>query len=468
MIFERDLIESVIFLAAALAGGGLLLHLAVRWRYAAVVGRARRIAARLRDPATTLVAVDEQASAIEELAQLPDVNAAVTAARELLGSKDAAVRSAGIEILRRSRSLDRWAHDLRRGGYRAKLRAIEALGEVGDERAVEELIEALGDDDPDVARQASYAVLERDRDYASDRLADALSSPDRRIAETAAATLVHMGEEAVEALVSQLASLSPQARRLAVESLGAIGLSDLGEVLLPLLEVDPDGEVRTAAARAIAHMGGDDVVTHLRRVAVSDPDWFVRARAFSLLGEVNAPGASEVLMEGLAEVQSYIASCVMDDEDVEPVLEGSQRIRSAIIAGLRMLGLTDEEITAAEREAAGAQFDSDVVPEGEQTAEAVSENIRALSDRDAVRRAEAARGLAEAGRSAVAVLARALRDPDPLVRGEAARSLGRLGVRDCLEALAKCLADPDANVRLAASTAMRAIVTRDAARELSD
>jgi len=150
------------------------------------------------------------------------------------------------------------------------------------------------------------------------------------------------------------------------------------------------------------------------------------------------------------------------------VLEGSQRIRSAIIAGLRMLGLTDEEITAAEREAAGAQFDSDVVPEGEQTAEAVSENIRALSDRDAVRRAEAARGLAEAGRSAVAVLARALRDPDPLVRGEAARSLGRLGVRDCLEALAKCLADPDANVRLAASTAMRAIVTRDAARELTD
>lgn len=454
-------------IVVALIGAGLILHLFRRWRAWATVSRARELAARLRSPATTLGDIEDQSSAVEDLVESRDVAASVQAARELLDAKDATIRSAAIEVLRRTRALDVWARDLRRGGYRTKLRAIEALGEVGDERAVEELIEALGDDDSDVARAASHAVVARDPDYASDRLADALASPNRRLAETAAATLVRMGEDAVEALVSQLGSSSAQARRLAAESLGAIGGERLAGALVMLLDTDPDPVVRVAVAEAVTRLGSASALEDLRRVARSDPDWFVRARAYALLAEVEAPGAAQFLLEALAEIEPEVVNCEGEGEDVEVVLQGSQRIRSAIIAGLRLLGLSDEEIARAQRRAVEAQLEAEQVAAQTDDPEWPAAPA-ALRERDPVRRADAVRALADAGRGAAAALKRALSDPEPLVRTEACRALGRMGASDCLSALAERLEDPDGSVRLEASFAMRAIVTRDAAQELRD
>ncbi len=438
----------------------LTLRLLLRWRYATVLSRARRVADRLRRPATTLAAVEEQSSAVEELIEFPDPRATAAAARDLLKENDATIRSAAIEILGEIRAIDLWSRDLRRGSYRAKLRAIEALGEVGDERAIDELLEALAEDDPDVARAASYALVARDPDYASDRLAEALSSPNRRLAETAAATLVRMGKEAVEALVGQLNSRSPQARRLAVESLGNIGEESVKKLLLPLLGTEPEAEVRTAMAEALVRVDGEAAAQELRRMARSDPDWFVRARAYSLLAEMNAPEASKFLIEGLAELEPDLGQLSEEGDVVERVSEGPERIRGAIMTGLRLLGLSEEEIAAAERHTAAG--DRAGGPEE------VSEALAALRDRDAARRADAVRRLGEIGSAAEAALEQSLRDPDPLVRAEAARALGRVGVAESLCALAKAFEDPDANVRLAALTAVRAIVTRDAVRKLTE
>jgi len=460
---EFDLGKELVLFFLGLVAALLTLRLLLRWRYATVLSRARRVADRLRGPATTLAAVEEQSSAVEELIEFPDPRATAAAARELLKENDATIRSAAIEILREIRAIDLWSRDLRRGSYRAKLRAIEALGEVGDERAVDELLEALGQDDPDVARAASYAIVARDPDYASDRLADALSSPSRRLAETAAATLVRMGTEAVEALVGQLNSSSAQARRLAVESLGNIGEESVRELLLPLLETEPEPDVRTAMAEALVRVNGEASAQELRRMARSDPDWFVRARAYSLLAEMNAPEAREFLIEGLAELRPDLGQLSEDGDVVERVSEGPERIRVAIMTGLRLLGLSEEEIAAVERRTATRSAAGEAGGPEE-----VSEALAALRDRDAARRADAARRLGEIGLAAVPALQQALRDPDPLVRGEAARSLGRMGVRESLCALAKALEDPDANIRLAALTAVRAIVTRDAARELTE
>lgn len=468
MLFNSQLAGNAAMFAGGVAASALLLRFLRWWGESIALNRARRIGDRLRRPATTLAAVEDQSAAIQDLVQFPFGQAAVGAARELLRERDPAVRAAAIEILRRTRAFDGWVKDLERGGYRAKLRAIQALGEVGDERAVEELIEALGDDDPGVARAASQAVMMRDPDYAADRLAGALSSPKRRIAETAAAALVHMGEAAVEALVGQLASLRAQARRLAVESLGAIGGPALADLLLPLLESDPDPAVRVSVAEALARLGGEYVFAHLRRLAQFDPDWFVRARAYSLLAEANAPGAAEYLLEALAGLESEIARSGDEKDAVEVVSDGVQRLRSAIVVGLRMLGLSDDEIAAAQRQEETEELDIALLAEEEKLLPGWLDALGALGEPDAARRAEAARQLAEAGPPAVAALARALRDPDPLVRAEAARSLGRIGARDGLDALAECLRDPDPGVRLASSTAMRAIVTRDAVRELRD
>lgn len=460
MFVDYVLIRGIALFLAGLFGAALALRVLLRWRYATMLARARRIAARLRAPASTLAAVEDQSAALDELTEFPDLRAAATAARELLGETDATIRSAAIEVLRETRALEQWSRELRKGSYQRKLRAIEALGEIGDERAVEELLEALGDDDPDVARAASHAIVARDPDYAAERLADALGSPNRRLAETAAATLVRMGEESVEVLVSRLASRSAQARRLAVESLGSTRERRSKEALLPLLEQDPEPSVRQAVAEALVRIDVEGAGQELRKAARSDPDWFVRARAFALLGEVNAPGAAEFLVESLAEVESQLGD-VSGEEDLELVMDGPQRVRASIVTGLRLLRFTDDQIAAAERSASRA-----AAPAGD-AAEAAAA-IALLRDRDAARRVEGARQLGGAGEWAAEALRQALRDPDPLVRAEAARSLGRSGSRDYLEALAKCTRDPDASVRLAASTAMRAVVTRDAARELQE
>jgi len=460
MFVDYVLIRSVALTLAAVFGAALALRVLLRWRYAARVGRARRIAARLRAPASTLAAVEDRSAALDELIEFPDMRAAAAAARGLLGETDATIRSAAIQVLRETRALERWSRDLRRGSYRRKLRAIQALGEIGDERAVEELLEALGDDDPDVARAASRAIVARDPDYAADRLADALSSPNRRLAETAAATLVRMGGDAVDLLVGQLASRSAQARRLAVESLGATGEQGPKEALIPLLGRDPEPSVRQSVAEALARIEGDGAAETLRRVAESDPDWFVRARAFALLAEVNAPGAVEFLVESLAQLQAGLHGSSEDEEDLELITDGPERVRGAILAGLRLLGFTEDQVAAADR---GGSRGAD-----EEGATEAAEATALLRDTDSARRAEGARQLGSAGERATKALQQALRDPDPLVRAEAARSLGRSGSRDCLAPLAECMRDPDANVRLAASTAMRAVVTRDAARELRD
>ncbi len=461
MTFGHDPVRSIGLFLAGLIGASLSLRVFLKWRYATALARAQRIVARLRAPATTLAAVEDRSSAIEELVDFPDPRAAATAVREALRENEETVRSAAIEVLRQIRALDLWRRDLRKGSFKQKLHAIEALGDVGDERAIEELLEALGDDDPDIARATSHAICARDADYACERLADALASPNRRLAETAAAALVRMGEFAEDYLVSQLGSPTPQARRLAAESLGSIGDEKLKDVLLPLLTTEPDPEVRTAVASALARVDGDIAAQEIQRLARSDPDWFVRARAYSLLAEINAPGALEFLLLGLAEADRELGSFADEGPNVEWISEGASRVRRAIVAGLRILRMSDEDIAATERRA-------ETNPLSPEELEEAAAAVTLLRQRDPASRVEGARRLSEIGVAAASLLIGALGDPDPLVRAEVARSLALIGSGDSLAALSKCLQDPDPTVRLAVSTALRTVVGRETAKELTD
>jgi len=459
MNFEYDSLRSIALFAAGIIGAGLGLRLFLRWRYATNLARARRIAVRLQEPATSLAGLEDHSAALEELADFADPRAAVAAVREILDTDDATVRSAAIEVLRQTRALELWRRQLRKGSYQSKIEAIRALGEVGDERAVDELLEALSDDDPDVARAAAHAICARDPDYACERLAAALESPNRRLAETAAAALVHRGEYAIDYLVAQLANISPQARRLAAESLGAIGEENLKDILIPLLITDPATDVRTAVAEAIARLDGETAIEEIQRLARCDPDWFVRARAYSLLAEMNAEGAEEYLLEGLVSFEQQLAPSREDGQDVEAFTAGSKRVRRAIVAGLRMLGFSEDQVDAIGRNPSELS--------GEES-ERASIALSLLHHRDAAQRIHGVKSLSEMGPLAAEVLASVLSDPDPLVRGEVARSLGKIGSRDSLGSLSKCLQDPDPSVRLAAASALRAVVTREAAKELTD
>jgi HEAT repeat protein len=460
MTLGYDSYQMIGVFLAGLFGAAISLRLLLRWRFAIHLSRARSIVRRMKEAPSSLAAVEERSTAMDELVDFSDPRAAAYTVQELLDDPDAITRSAAIEVLRQTRALEMWRRDLRRGSFQIKLAAIEALGRVGDERAIDELLEVLGDDDPDVSRAAARAIAAWDVDYACERLSDALASPNRRLAETAAAALVQLEEEAVECLIAQLTNLSSQARRLAAESLGSIGGEALKQVLLPLLATEPVAEVRAALAAALARVDAASAAPEIQRLAHSDPDWFVRARAYALLAEMGAEGAVPYLLEGLALYEPDLPAFSENGHDVEAFTVGTRRVRRAIIAGLRLLGFSEDEVHSADHNGAPA-----LTP---QQLEEAAEAVGMLRHRDPAFRMEAARMLAEIGTPAAAALASSLADPDPLVRSETAQALGRIGSRDSLQPLAECLKDPDAGVRLAATTALRAVVTREAARELTE
>ena len=464
MVVRVTLLQIALSAVGFLLGGWFLAYTYLRRATPRGPAAGRALADRLRRPAATFAEVEAQSAALDELCQFPDTEAAVQAARELLPEFDANVRVAALEVLRKTPCLRSGRRrDLRQGRPVARLRAIEALGEVGDERAIEALIDMLGHGDAGVVRALGSALFMRDRDHATDRLADALSSPDRCIAERAAGLLVGLGGEAIEPLMSQLVELRPEARQLAIESLEAIGDDRVVPALLPLLEMDPAPEVRAAALDAVAALDRVDSASLLRELALSDPDASVRARAVAALAAVNAPGTVAFLLAQLAQRGLPRLNVDEDREMPSSTAEGEAQVTQALILALKALGVSEDEIARVRREAdlAAAELRDEAIGQSMFGSPVVS-----LTARDPVTRAEAVREVSVLGTPAAAHLHSVLNDPDPMVRADAARALGRIGAIASLQWLSARLQDPVAEVRLAAVAAVRAIVTRDAAREL--
>jgi len=160
-------------------------------------------------------------------------------------------------------------------------RAAEALGEIGDKRAVEPLIEALKDSDKDVQKGAAKALGEIGDERAVEPLIEALRHiyypdhigwEDRYMGEfddwigdmhlqgVVERALVKIGEPAVEPLIQALKDGYSHVREGAAKALGEIGDIRAVEPLIQALK-DEDSDVRKIAAEALGKMGwkpGDD------------------------------------------------------------------------------------------------------------------------------------------------------------------------------------------------------------------
>jgi HEAT repeat protein len=168
----------------------------------------------------------------------------------------------------------RW---LRRG-------AAEALGQIGDRRAVEPLIEALGDEL--VAWEAAEA-LGKIGAPAVEPLIGALG--DELAGPAAAEALVKIGEQAVEPLIRALQ--------------------------------DRDRTVRQAAAKALREIGEQAVEPLIK--ALQDQNRLVRWQAAKALGEIRDARALEPLIEALRDEDSEVrweAACALREIGVERAL----------------------------------------------------------------------------------------------------------------------------------------------------
>ena len=112
------------------------------------------------------------------------------------------------------------------------------------------------------------------------------------------------GPDAFARLASAIDDESPLVRGQAVEALGRHGDAALGPVER-LLTREPDADVRAAALRALADVGGDSA-TELVVSRIRDADVRVRAAAAEALGRVGGRRAQEALGQLVRDVEPAV------------------------------------------------------------------------------------------------------------------------------------------------------------------
>jgi HEAT repeat protein len=183
--------------------------------------------------------------------------------------KRAAEASRGIE--------DEWMLRLYREdlpNITVRFAAAGALGQIGDERAVEPLLQLLRDERQSV-RSAAVSALEKIGD-----------------------------ERAVEPLLQLLRDEKPFERQRAAEALGEIGDERAVEPLLQLLR-DKDGFVRNATAWALRRFGDQRAVEPLLQL-LRDENSHIRKTAAGALGRIGDERAVEPLFQLLGDNDNLV------------------------------------------------------------------------------------------------------------------------------------------------------------------
>jgi HEAT repeat protein len=326
--------------------------------------------------------------------------------------------------------------------------AAEALGELGDARAVKPLIAALKDENAEVRQAAAGALGEMGDPHADavEPLIAVLKDENVGVRQAAAGALGEMGDRhAVEPLIAALGDGNINVRRSATHSLGLIWdlqlVSDLGSI---------DSAVRRAAAEALGDLGDRHTVEPVI-AALQDENAEVRQAAAEALGDLGDRRAVEpliaVLQDENAEVRQAAAEALGRLDDPRAV--------KPLIAVLKDENAEVRQVAARALGEIGGPH-------------AVELLITSLGNEDIHVRRAATDALVEIGQFAVQPLISALGDRLSAVREAAARALGEIGDPLVVQPLIGILGqssfvhrsafgkhgDPDAIVRRAAAEAL--------------
>ena len=175
-----------------------------------------------------------------------------------------------------------------------RLAAVEALGQIRSERALEPLCRILTDDRQgrDV-KTAAVRALPKLRDV---RAVDALIQALPYAAFEAASALVSFGEAAVPALIAALRTA--ESRTAAAEALATIGTPAVS-ALAGIIADERNKYARLAAARALADIPDSRAAAALDEALRDDPDPELAAAAYRFIVRRGKPGTEAVLVEAL-------------------------------------------------------------------------------------------------------------------------------------------------------------------------
>ncbi len=319
----------------------------------------------------------------------------------------------------------------------ARKSAAEALGKLGDTRAVEPLIRILNDKNREVREKVIEALGALGDIRALEPLFEVYKDKDEYIRFRVLLAISNFRDERViDILIQALADEDWNVRSWAAKPLGKFHVIRASEALIKALQ-DEDSLVRRSVVMALSDTGDKRAVYPLIQT-LRDEDELVRKSAVLALGQLGDAEAVEPIIQALRDdpaVRDFAISILLDFSDiraVEPIIQAlSDYDKNVRYAAARALG----------------QF---------QDVRAMEPLIKALEDKEYLVRRGALFGLWKIKDSrAVEPLIRSLQDNDPVARCWAAFALGEFGDKRAVKPLIQALKDEDERVRMRVEKSLR-------------
>jgi len=347
---------------------------------------------------------------------------------------------------------------LQAADWKTRWQAAQTLGELGDRRAVQALLDSLDDSSHWVRIVAAEALGQIGDQEATKTLMITLDDDSVWVRRACVVALGQIGDErAIPPLVNRLLdppnSEWPEELRDAIaKALGAIGELAL-QTLIYALD-DPDPWVKCAAARALGHIGDPSAIAPLSDLTKSEHS-VVRSAATQALAQIvdvravrAALAASEaprtfwklMALKEIGESTRDQLQELLDDPDAH--------IRAQAAEVLSRLGEATSIEPLAFALQAKVQTDLKQEPVG-----------RRETQESAMQRGAAQSPTMPEKSNGISPLLAALHDPIAEVRLAATEALGKLGDTSAIPALSQALGDADSRVRAAAARSIGDIGT---------
>ncbi|OHC06226.1 MAG: hypothetical protein A3J92_00465 [Planctomycetes bacterium RIFOXYC2_FULL_41_27] len=188
-----------------------------------------------------------------------------------------------------------------------RIEVIQALGEIGDERAVKPLVYALGDESLVVREKSASALGKLGRPEAEEALISSLNSnTNLSLVCAIIEAMGQIGDtRAVEPLIAFLNHKEAKIREYTAVSLGKLRDSRAVASLIAALN-DEQERVRWYAADSLGKIGDPVCVDSLIKL-LSDTNARVRESAVTALGQIGNQQAIESLVKALQDVDKRVA-----------------------------------------------------------------------------------------------------------------------------------------------------------------
>jgi HEAT repeat protein len=335
-----------------------------------------------------------------------------------------------------------------------QIAAAEALGKIGKEKAIKPLIFALKEKNPRLKKTIISALGEIGYDAVTP-LIELLDESEGEMQEHVINAIIELGEFAKRQIKGRLFDHKSKNRLTLLKVFAKIGDQESIDILLDIINSDPEYEMKKAARQHLITLGEPAVPKILETAMHPNSDLHLMLFILSKIGDKSC---REFFIENLNHSDDKIRlMCAngLDKSRWQPrkndtgmwyfiaKKEWSQLVDlgpDAIPSLGKVIDDKDDTIRNAALET--------ISRIGQQGCDVL---ISALHDKHPENRLHAAAALGKLyERKAIPALGRCLSDLDARVRRAAVESLGRMGEQECINPIIMALKDEDANVRCSA------------------